>query len=79
MENLEAEYFDKIETMLGEMESLKNVIGLLLDETLEATEKSLNTEELTAKYTDNKIVLNIIFDLMCYQTQETREFVNSHI
>ncbi len=75
MENLEAEYFDKIETMLGEMESLKNVIGLLLDETLE----SLNTEELTARYTDNQIVLNIIFDLMCYQTQETREFVNSHI
>ncbi len=53
MENLETEYFDKIETMLGEMESLKNVIGLLLDETLEATAKSLNTEELTARYTDN--------------------------
>ncbi len=79
MKNLEAEYFDKIETMLGQMEGLKNIIGLLLDETLEATAKSLNTEELTARYTDNQIVLNIIFDLMCYQTQETREFVNSHI
>ncbi len=79
MENLEAVYFDKIETMLGQMEGLKNIIGLLLDETFEATAKSLNTEELTARYTDNQIVLNIIFDLMCYQTQETREFVNSHI
>ncbi len=79
MENLEAEYFDKIETLLGQMEGLKNVIGLLLDETLEATAKSLNTEELTARYTYNQIVLNIIFDLMCYQTQETRKFVNSHI
>ncbi len=79
MENLEAEYFDKIEILLGQMEGLKNVIGLLLDETLEATAKSLNIEELTARYTDNQIVLNIIFDLMCYQTQETREFVNSHI
>lgn len=79
MEKLEAEYFDKIETMLGQMEGLKSVIGLLLDETLEATAENLNTEELTARYTDNQIVLNIIFDLICYQTQETREFVNSHI
>lgn len=79
MEKLEAKYFDKIETMLGQMESLKSVVGLLLDETLEATAKSLNTEELTTRYTDNQIILNIIFDLMCYQTQETREFINSNI
>lgn len=79
MEKLEAEYFDKIETILGQMEGLKNVIGLLLDETLEASAESLNTEELTTRYTDNQIILNIIFDLICYQTQETREFVNSHI
>lgn len=79
MEKLEAEYFDKIETILGQMEGLKNVVGLLLDETLEATAESLNIEELTTRYTDNQIILNILFDLMCYQTQETREFVNSHI
>ncbi len=79
MEKLEAEYFYKIETILGQMEGLKNVVGLLLDETLEATAESLNIEELTTRYTDNQIILNILFDLMCYQTQETREFVNSHI
>lgn len=79
MEKLEAEYFDKIEIILGQMEGLKNVVGLLLDETLEATAESLNIEELTTRYTDNQIILNILFDLMCYQTQETREFVNSHI
>lgn len=79
MENLEAEYFDRIETILGQMEGLKNVVGLLLDETLEATAESLNTEELITRYTDNQIILNILFDLMCYQAQETREFVNSHI
>lgn len=79
MENLEAEYFDRIETILGQMEGLKNVVGLLLDETLEAKVESLNTEELIARYTDNQVILNILFDLMCYQTQETREFVNSHI
>ena len=79
MENLKAEYFDRIETILGQMEGLKNVIGLLLDEMLEAKAESLNTEELITRYTDNQIILNILFDLMCYQTQETREFVNSHI
>lgn len=79
MENIEAEYFDKIETILGQMEGLKNVVGLLLDETLEVTAESLNAEELITRYTDNQIILNILFDLMCYQTQETREFVNSHI
>lgn len=79
MEKLEAEYFDKIETILGQMEGLKSAVGLLLDETLEATAESLNAEELTTRYTDNQIILNIIFDLMCYQTQETREFINSHI
>lgn len=79
MEKLEAEYFDKIETILGQMESLKSAVGLLLDETLEATAESLNTEELIIRYTNNQIILNIIFDLMCYQTQETREFISSHI
>lgn len=79
MENLEAEYFDRIETVLGQLESLKNVVGLLLDEMLEARAESLNIEELTTRYTNNQIILNILFDLMCYQTQETREFVNSHI
>lgn len=44
MEKLEAEYFDKIETILGQMEGLKNVIGLLLDETLEATAESLKED-----------------------------------
>lgn len=79
MEKLEAEYFDKIETILGQMEGLKNVVGLLLDETLEAKVESLNIEELITRYKDNQIILNILFDLMCYQTQEAREFVNSHI
>lgn len=79
MENLEAEYFDRIETVLGQMEGLKNVVGLLLDETLEAKAESLNIEELITRYIDNQIILNILFDLMCYQTQETREFVNSYI
>ena len=79
MENLEAEYFDKIETILGQMEGLKNVVGILLDEMLEAKAESLNTEELITRYTHNQIIFNILFDLMCYQTQETREFVNSHI
>ncbi len=79
MENLEAECFDRIETVLGQMEGLKNVVGILLDEMLEAKAESLNAEELITRYTDNQIILNIIFDLMCYQTQETREFVNSHI
>jgi len=79
MKNLEAEYFDKIETMLGQMEGLKSAVGLLLDEVLETTAESLKEDELITKYTDNQIILNIIFDLMCYQTQETREFINSHI
>ena len=79
MENLEAEYFDKIETILGQMEGLKNVVGILLDEMLEAKAEILDTEELITRYTDNQIILNILFDLMCYQTQETRKFVNSHI
>lgn len=79
MENLEAEYFDKIETILGQMEGLKNVVGILLDEMLEAKAESLDKEELTTRYTDNQIILNILFDLMCYQTQETRKFINSHI
>ena len=79
MENLEAEYFDRIETILGQMEGLKNVIGLLLDEVLEAKAESLKPEELITRYTDNQVILNILFYLMCYQTQETREFVNSHI
>lgn len=79
MENLEAEYFDRIETILGQMEGLKNLVRILLDEMLEAKAESLNTEELIIRYTDNQIILNILFDLMCYQTQETREFVNSHI
>ena len=79
MESLEAEYFDKIETILGQMEGLKNVVGLLLDEMLETRAESLNTEELITRYTDNQIILNILFDLMCYQTQETRKFINSHI
>ena len=79
MENLKAEYFDRIETILGQMESLKNVVGILLDEMLETKAEGLETEELITRYTDNQIILNILFDLMCYQTQETREFVNSHI
>lgn len=79
MGNLEAEYFDKIETVLDQMEGLKNVVGILLDEMLEAKAESLNTEELITRYTHNQIIFNILFDLMCYQTQETREFVNSHI
>lgn len=79
MGNLEAEYFDRIETILGQMEGLKNVVGLLLDERLEAKAENLNTEELITRYTDNQVILNILFDLMCYQTKETREFVNSHI
>ena len=79
MGNLEAEYFDKIETVLGQMESLKNVVGILLDEMLEAKAENLDTEELITRYTDNQIILNILFDLMCYQTHETREFINSHI
>ncbi|MCI8640273.1 MAG: hypothetical protein HFJ59_00085 [Clostridia bacterium] len=79
MENLETEYFDRIETILGQMEGLKNVVGILLDEMLEAKAEILDTEELTTRYTDNQILLNILFDLMYYQTQETREFVNSHI
>ena len=79
MENLEAEYFDRIETILGQMESLKNVVGILLDEMLETKAEGLETEELITRYTYNQIILNILFDLMCYQTQETREFVNSHI
>lgn len=53
MENLEAEYFDRIETILGQMEGLKNVVGILLDEMLEAKAESLNTEELITIYTDN--------------------------
>ena len=61
MEKLEAEYFYKIETILGQMEGLKNVVGLLLDETLEATAESLNIEELTTRYTDNQIILYILF------------------
>lgn len=79
MEKLEAEYFDKIETMLGQMEVLKNVVGILLDEMLEAKAESLNIEELITRYTDNQIILNVLFDLMCYQTQETRDYINSHI
>lgn len=79
MGNLEAEYFDRIETILGQMEGLKNVVGILLDEMLEAKAENLDTEELITRYTDNQIILNILFDLMCYQTQETREFINSHI
>lgn len=79
MENLEAEYFDRIETVLGQMEGLKNVVGILLDEMLEAKAESLEIEELATRYTHNQIIFNILFDLMCYQTQETREFVNSHI
>ncbi len=41
MEKLEAEYFDRIETVLGQMEGLKNVVGLLLDEMLEVRAESL--------------------------------------
>lgn len=79
MGNLEEEYFNRIETILGQMEGLKNVVGILLDEMLEAKAENLDTEELITRYTDNQIILNILFDLMCYQTQETREFINSHI
>lgn len=79
MENLEAEYFDRIETILGQMEGLKNLVGILLDEMLETKAESMETEDLIIRYTDNQIILNILFDLMCYQTQETREFINSHI
>lgn len=79
MENLEIEYFDRIETMLGQMQGLKDVVGLILGEILEVRAESLSKGELLPKYVAAQVMTNAIFDLLCYQTEETREFVNSHI
>lgn len=79
MENLEIKYFDRIETMLGQMQGLKDVVGLILGEILEVRAEGLSKGELLPKYVAAQVMTNAIFDLLCYQTEKTREFVNSHI
>ena len=71
------ECFDKLEDVLGEMESLKRLIDVLLSEFLEYRVEAVEPGELADKYRITQVIINAIFNLLCFQTQETREFIEN--
>ena len=73
------ESFYKLEDVLGEMEGIKEIMGLLLSEFLEFRVNTLNQEQLKEKYTIIQIVSNAIFDLLCFQTKELKDFIEKYI
>lgn len=79
MKEFNIAYFNKIETILIQMEEFKSIVALLVNEFLEAEADILNEEELISRYTYTQLILNTIYDLMCYKTHEMREFLDNHI
>ena len=76
---MEKEYFEKLEDVLGEMESLKRVIGLMLSEFLEFRANALNQNEIIERYTIVQTLSNSIFELLCFQTKELESFIETKI
>jgi len=79
MSNLERDYFDKIEDIFAQVQAMKDVINILLTDCFEFRVEALEQKELKENYIKGQIIINAIFDLLCYQTEETREFISKQI
>jgi len=75
---MKEELFDKIEDMLGELESLERLVGVTLTQFFEFRAESLTQNELKENYTNGQIMLNGLFDLLHYRVEETKKFIERY-
>ena len=61
----------------GEIESIKKLIGLILSQFLEFRVNVLKEDELAERYTIVQTMLNSVFDLLCFETKELKDFIEA--
>lgn len=76
MKSLETKYFDEIENMLGELETVKNLVGVMITEFFEIRVECLTQNEIIKNYVSANAMITGIFDLLYFQVEKTREFIN---
>ena len=78
MNNLEAEYFDKVEDLLGELESMERLTGVLLTSFFEFRVENLTLDEIRESYSSGQVIINGLFDLLNYRVEQTKKFIEEY-
>lgn len=73
---MERESFSKLENMNCEMEDLKDMIALMLEDCFAFNVTALNEYEVREKYSTAQTMTNAIFKLLYYSIEDSNNFIN---
>ena len=73
---MEKESFEKLESMDCEIEDLKDMVALMLEECFVFNDNKLDDYEIRYKYRTAQTLTNAIFKLLYYVTEDSRTFIN---
>lgn len=73
---MEKESFSKLESMNCEMEDLKNMVALMLEDCFVFNVTALNEYEIREKYRTAQTMTNAIFKLLHYSIEDSNNFIN---
>lgn len=72
---MEKESFSKLESMNCEMEDLKDMVALMLEDCFAFNDSALNEYEIREKYKTAQTMSNAIFKLLYYSIEDCNKFI----
>lgn len=73
---MEKESFSKLESLNCEMEDLKDMVALMLEDCFVFREDSLKDYEVREKYRTAQTMTNAIFKLLHYSIEDSNNFIH---
>ena len=73
---MEKESFSKLESLNCEMEDLKDMLSLMIEDCFVFNVTSLNEYEVREKYSTAQVMTNAIFKLLHYSIEDSNNFIN---
>lgn len=73
---MEKESFSKLESLNCEMEDLKDMVALMLEECFVFNVTALKEYEVREKYRTAQTMTNAIFKLLHYSIEDSNNFIN---
>ena len=73
---MEKEIFSKLESMNCDMEDLKDMVSLMLEDCFAFREEGLDNYEIREKYRIAQTMTNAVFKLLYYSIEDSNNFIN---
>ena len=73
---MKKESFSKLESLNCEMEDLKDMVALMLEDCFVFNVTALNEYEVREKYRTAQTMANAIFKLLDYSIKDSNDFIN---